>query len=223
MLKEADRFNKAALIETKILRIVLNEEHTQGVDWEAIVSDYQSMNVPGLSDGGKSANGGKLNLGEVTKEDFAVLLDALDTVGAITTVGEEAGTIDYDQHKTVKIPFADKGAEANGPVASQQVNLDIVPSYNLDGTQTVAIKPRLSAGNAGHSIDAENADAQIQVDNGGTIVIGGLFEEVMVESTWKIPLLGDLPFLGFVFRNEGQVPRRAELITFLTVKMVDKD
>ena len=68
--------------------------------------------------------------------------------------------------------------------------------------------------------DQENVT--VPMENGETIVIGGLFEDVMVASTWKLPLLGDLPLLGFVFRNEGEESRKAEIITFLTVKMLEK-
>ncbi|MCK5083105.1 MAG: hypothetical protein KAR31_09395, partial [Candidatus Omnitrophica bacterium] len=70
--------------------------------------------------------------------------------------------------------------------------------------------------------EADEGNVTVQMKNGETIVIGGLFENVMVASTWKIPLLGDLPLLGFVFRNEGEESRRAETITFLTVKAVEK-
>ena len=41
-----------------------------------------------------------------------------------------------------------------------------------------------------------------------------------MESAWKIPLLGDLPLLGFVFRNRGEELRKMEVITFLTFKIV---
>ena len=222
-IKEADRLNKAVRVETKILRIVLNEEHERGVDWEAIVSDYQTMDVPGFSGAEEAASGSKLSLGVVTKEDYAVLLDALDTVGAITTVGEEAATVDYAQHKTVKIPSVNQGGEGDVSDIAGQVHLDVVTSYNSDGTQTVAVKPGPLAGHPGRAMGGETAGAEIQVENESTVVIGGLFEEVMVESTWKIPLLGDLPLLGFVFRNEGEVPRRAEVITFLTLKTVEKN
>ena len=224
LIKQVDRFNKAVSIETKILRIVLNEEHTQGVDWEAIVSDYQSIEVPGSPNGEPAASPTKLSLGAVTKEDYAVLLDALDTVGAITTVGEEAVTMEYDQHKTVKIPSVDQVGEGDASFIDRQVNLDVVPSYNSDGTQTVAVKPKSLTDHPRRLTGKENAAGTvIQVENEGTIVIGGRFAEVMVESTWKIPLLGDLPFLGFVFRNEGEIPRRAEVITFLTLKTVEKE
>ena len=63
--------------------------------------------------------------------------------------------------------------------------------------------------------------ADIRVDAGDTVIVGHLFKKVMVESTWKIPLLGDLPLLGFVFRNQGQKQRQSEVITFLTIKTVN--
>jgi len=51
-------------------------------------------------------------------------------------------------------------------------------------------------------------------------VIGGLFKDIMMESTRKIPLLGDLPLLGFAFRNKAQQIRRTEIIIFLRPKII---
>ena len=81
-IEELDKPAKEVLLDVKILQIILNDENRQGVDWEAIVSDYQSFPFTGFE--GKGA--GILSVGTVSEEDYVVLLDALDTVGMLNTV-----------------------------------------------------------------------------------------------------------------------------------------
>jgi len=190
-----DRVNKEILIRTKILQIVLNDEHPQGVDWEAIVSDYQKWAFSGLAVGAGAKNGGSLSLGSVSREDYDILLEALDTVGVIRTVLEGSVRTENGATRVVEVPY------------SKEIRFPLTPAMGQDEMLTVSVSEGVT----------------VQVENGATVVIGSLFEDVMVESISKIPLLGDLPLLGFVFRNQGEESRKAETITFLTVKTVEKE
>jgi type II secretory pathway component GspD/PulD (secretin) len=222
MINAKDRFNKEIHITTKILQIVLNDEHTMGVDWEAIVSGYQSLDFSGFTSGSVGQDGGKLSLGVISKEDYGVLLEALDTVGADSIISEEEIMTEPAQRQVVKILPVDLRGKEENRGAGEYVNYYITVSVNKEGTQGVTFEPELIGGQSDRSPSDKKPSASLQVNNEATIVVGSLFENVMVASTWKIPLLGDLPLLGFVFRNEGEAVRRAEIITFLTVKMVDK-
>ena len=53
------------------------------------------------------------------------------------------------------------------------------------------------------SIDTRNVITQIHVNNGDTAVIGGIFEETITNDVTKVPLLGDIPFLGYLFKTTG--------------------
>src|SRR3989338_3168870 len=81
-IEDLDKPAAEVLLEVKILQIILNDENRQGVDWEAIVSDYQSFPFTGFE--GKGT--GVLSVGTVSEKDYMVLLDALDTVGMLNTV-----------------------------------------------------------------------------------------------------------------------------------------
>ncbi|MEZ5701809.1 MAG: hypothetical protein R3E42_07405 [Burkholderiaceae bacterium] len=54
------------------------------------------------------------------------------------------------------------------------------------------------------------------MENGGTVVIGGIFEQQETEDTTKVPLLGDIPIVGNLFKNKGKTSRRSELLIFIT-------
>jgi len=62
----------------------------------------------------------------------------------------------------------------------------------------------------------------IEVDDGATVVIGTMIKEIYVKRLHKIPLLGDLPILGFAFQSEGAQLRNSEVIIFLTVRSVEE-
>ena len=61
---------------------------------------------------------------------------------------------------------------------------------------------------------------QVLASNGETIVIGGIYQEVISEATTKVPLLGDIPILGNLFRRRSQSDARTELLIFLTPKII---
>ena len=70
------------------------------------------------------------------------------------------------------------------------------------------------------SIDTRNVTTQIAVNNGDTAVIGGIYEETINNDVDKVPFLGDLPFLGYLFKTTGRTSEKQELLIFLTPRVV---
>ena len=58
------------------------------------------------------------------------------------------------------------------------------------------------------------------VDNGGTVVIGGVYTQDESDSTTKVPGLGDIPVLGWLFKNNTRVKSKKELLVFITPKIL---
>jgi type IV pilus assembly protein PilQ len=73
---------------------------------------------------------------------------------------------------------------------------------------------------AGFAIDTRAVRTQVLIENGGTVVIGGIYEQVERNQTNKVPLLGDIPVLGNVFKNNLRRNDRTELLVFLTPRVV---
>ncbi|MEK8085557.1 type IV pilus secretin PilQ [Aquabacterium sp. A3] len=73
---------------------------------------------------------------------------------------------------------------------------------------------------AGFAIDTKHVKTQVLVENGGTVVIGGIFQQQESVTQQKVPLLGDIPGVGVLFRNQERSSRRSELLIFLTPKVV---
>ncbi len=242
LIKALDTEEKQILIEVKILKIILSDEHQEGIDWEAIVSHYQSlkMNTPfpphpenkdqavhqnfNVSAKKVEEAAEDLSLGTISEEDYPVLLDALDTVGDIQIISNmKLSTLNNKSVellvKTVGYQSPDKtqGKIASGMEGKEDMKFKILPLINKDKMMTLTIHPN---GILSTEKESENFNqVNVKVPEGSTVVIGGLFKETMVELKEKIPLLGDIPILGLAFRHQGPRPRKAEIIVFLTPKL----
>jgi type IV pilus assembly protein PilQ len=73
---------------------------------------------------------------------------------------------------------------------------------------------------AGFAIDTKHVRTQVLVENGGTVVIGGIFTQTDRDTINKVPLLGDIPVLGHLFRNRVRESNKTELLVFITPKIV---
>ncbi|WP_240754650.1 type IV pilus secretin PilQ [Parasulfuritortus cantonensis] len=70
-------------------------------------------------------------------------------------------------------------------------------------------------------IDTKRLKTQVRVKNGETVVLGGIFEQEQANNTEKIPLLGDIPVLGLLFRNNYKTDAKTELMVFLTPRLLN--
>ena len=70
------------------------------------------------------------------------------------------------------------------------------------------------------AIDTQEIKTQVLVENGETIVLGGIFQQVNSNDVSKVPLFGDLPVVGALFRNSSTVYQKRELLIFVTPKIV---
>ncbi|MFT3717809.1 MAG: type IV pilus secretin PilQ [Pseudorhodoferax sp.] len=73
---------------------------------------------------------------------------------------------------------------------------------------------------AGFAINTKHIKTQVLVENGGTVVIGGIFELSEVEDVTKVPLLGDIPIAGNLFKSRTRTSNKQEMLIFITPKMI---
>jgi type IV pilus assembly protein PilQ len=86
------------------------------------------------------------------------------------------------------------------------------------------VKPQITPdGNVIMTLDVnKHVKTEVLVENGGTVVIGGIYEQNDRTDITKIPLLGDLPVLGFFFRNNTTTSAKTELLVFITPRIVNE-
>jgi type IV pilus assembly protein PilQ len=79
-----------------------------------------------------------------------------------------------------------------------------------------------NAGGLGYVVNVKEVKTQVLVENGGTVVIGGIYEQNETSSVTKVPLLGDIPILGNLFKTTSRDSSRTELLVFLTPRVVSE-
>lgn len=131
-----------------------------------------------------------------------------------------------------EIPYVTPGT-ANNPATVQfkkaVLRLDVTPQITPDNRVTMIVEIRkdsvgqlvnLGNGFTVPAIDTKNVTTQITVNNGDTAVIGGIYEEVVNNDITKVPFLGDLPILGYLFKTNDKMIEKTELLIFLTPRVV---
>ena len=73
---------------------------------------------------------------------------------------------------------------------------------------------------AGYAINTKHVKTQVRVQDGGTVVLGGIYEDADKSDEAKVPSLGDVPLVGWLFRNRQQTRRKSELLVFLTPRVM---
>ena len=247
IVKAFDQKEPEVLIEAKIVQIVLSDEHKMGVDWEAIVSDYHSLNFKNsLSILNSAEKSGRLSIGTISPDDYAVLLEALDTVGKTNILSSPRVTTLNNQEAKILVgstePYVTTTTTtpSSGPATTAEsvnfievgIKLFVTPMIHQDNFITMKIKPEVSSvtrnittgnNNTIPVVETSEAETTVSVKNGITIVIGGLIKDEKIESIKKIPVLGDLPLVGFAFRNQDKLIRKTELVIFLTPRIITGD
>jgi type IV pilus assembly protein PilQ len=73
---------------------------------------------------------------------------------------------------------------------------------------------------SGPSIDTKQVSTEVLVENGGTVVIGGIYIQDERTTVNKVPVLGDVPYVGFLFKNTTKFDNRTELLIFVTPRIL---
>ena len=72
------------------------------------------------------------------------------------------------------------------------------------------------------AIDTRNIETQVLVENGGTIVLGGIYQNDKTNQVYRVPFFGSLPLIGNLFRNTSEKYNKRELLVFITPKIIQQ-
>ena len=104
------------------------------------------------------------------------------------------------------------------------LKLEVTPQITPDGSVSLELDlTKDSVGQstaAGFAINTKHIKTQVLVENGGTVVIGGIFEVNETETETKVPFFGDLPVLGVLFKSKSRSSNKQEMLVFITPKVV---
>lgn len=141
----------------------------------------------------------------------------------ITTANQKEAYIEQG----VEIPYQE--ASSSGATSTQfkkaVLSLTVTPHITPDNKiilDLVVTQDTVSDVTSGQApaIDTQRIGTQVLVNNGETIVLGGIYQQSIISSVSKVPVLGDIPYFGTLFRNTSQFNEKKELLIFVTPRIV---
>ncbi|WP_175851458.1 type IV pilus secretin PilQ [Burkholderia cepacia] len=139
------------------------------------------------------------------------------TADRVKAIVEQGSELPYQ----AKVGNGVSGVQFRRATLKLEVEPQITPDgrvvLDLDVTKDSVGEPTA----AGPAIHTKHVQTRVEVENGGTVAIGGIYEQLNRNDVTRVPLLGKIPFLGALFRHRAQRDQRSELVVFITPTVVD--
>ncbi|VTU14505.1 Type IV pilus biogenesis and competence protein PilQ precursor [Variovorax sp. SRS16] len=200
------------------------------------VTNFTNSNFVNLPSAGVSGNGNAPGTFAISlfNSSFSRMLNleisALEADGKGKVVSSPR-VVTADQTKALieqgtELPYQVATSSGATSIAFRKANLklevtpQITPEGNIILTLDVNKDTVGQATTAGFAIDTKHVQTEVLVENGGTVVIGGIFELTETNNESRIPVLGEVPYLGALFRTRDRSLNKTEMLVFITPKMI---
>ncbi len=189
------------------------------------------VNLPAVGQGGFTPSSFAISLFSAAANRFLNLeLSALEADGKGRLVSSPR-IVTADQTKALieqgtEFPYQQATSSGATSVAFRRATLrlevtpQITPEGNIILDLDISKDSRGETTAAGIAINTKHIKTQVLVENGGTVVIGGIFELTESENEAKVPFLGDLPAVGNLFKTRQRTSNKQEMLVFITPKMI---
>jgi type IV pilus assembly protein PilQ len=252
LVKELDEPTGQVLIEAKIVEFTETGSHELGVSWGfndyeegdadgtgsfSYGSTFNQENSEGVLDLTFGKFESFTDIQDLTARIEAMQKDGLAEVLArpkVLTLDNKEALIQITSHIALakKTTYREGGAESTvEPIFGDVgVKLRVTPTINDEGFVTMRIEPEVSSASRStyfpdEAVDTKMRTAQttVMVKDGQTVVIGGLLRTDVNETHFKVPLLGDIPLLGALFRKSIESETKSEIMLFLTPRILGSE
>ncbi len=245
VLLALDEQEGEVLIEAKIIKVDLTSSHDLGIDWQQVFAGVDTetrTNFRVLSDiVGGTATGGALKLSWGPTNSTKLVIEALKKYGTVETISNPRITASNNQEAkiligkkeafvTVTTTVPATGATVSSPqiqFVDVGTKLFVTPKIKRDGHIQLKIRPEVSTAvvetfqnNRIPIVSTTEAETNVLVKSGATLVIGGLIESKTSDTKNQVPGLGDLPVVGAAFGSQSKSTTKTELVVFLTPQII---
>ncbi|MEJ1382657.1 MAG: type IV pilus secretin PilQ [Candidatus Sedimenticola sp. (ex Thyasira tokunagai)] len=201
-------------------------ENPAGSDQEALL-----VNLPSTL-GGTRGGAANLVIGKLGSYLLQLELSAMQQEGTGEVISSPR-VITSDQHTAIiktgtEIPYQEASSSGATTVSFKEavLKLEVTPHITPDDRVIMDLSinkddPDFSRAVLGvPPVDTKEIETSVLVDNGETVVLGGVFERTETSSKERIPFFGDLPYVGFMFKQELRTDNNQELLIFITPKIL---
>ena len=198
------------------------------------INDFSNVNLPASSINGAAPGVFSLVLFNNALSRFLDLeVSALQADGKGKIISSPrvitADQVEATIEQGTEIPYQQASSSGATSVSFKSATLSlkakpqITPDDNIIMTLEVHNDSRGADTTAGPAINTQQLNTQVLVQNGGTVVIGGIYTQTQNDTTTKVPLFGDLPGIGFLFRQNQRQDDRNELLIFVSPRIIKDD
>jgi MSHA type pilus biogenesis protein MshL len=242
------RVRTGVVIETRIMEVTLDDATKYGIDWTAL-PDLSNLSLSGSLAGGATAaqalssGSTAFRLG-VAGSKFNAFLDAQAQAGNLKVLSAPKVSTLNNQKAIIRIGRQDVFFRAVVTPASttsaafttfipdsvtEGIILSVTPQVGQDGRIMLAIHPTITEkvgeavapdNNTAPILDVRETNTVVTVADGETVFIGGMMQERTQETVKSVPLLGDIPYLGALFRSNEQIKKKTELVILISPRVV---
>ncbi len=171
--------------------------------------------------------------GLINSNQFSALIEALQqkrkakTLAkpkVVTMNNEKASIMSGDQVPYSQTTVTTAGSTQSTMFTNVGIQLDVTPTIHSDEYVTLEVKPTVSSyimSTAGPIITTRETETKVMIKSNETVVIGGLINEKDLEAVEQMPILGDLPIIGYLFKRHQSSKDRIELLVFLKPVILD--
>ena len=204
-----------------------------GTTGPSTASTVPFLSMPASSFGGPAPATFGISLFNAASSRFLALeISALEADGRGKIVSSPR-VITADQVKAsieqgTEIPYQEASSSGATSVSFKKavLKLEVTPQITPEGSIILDLDVSKDSRGAetlsGPAIDTKHIQTQALIENGGTVVIGGIFTMEETNTTNKVPLLGDLPGVGNLFKNRTKHTEKKELLVFISPKIVSE-
>jgi type IV pilus assembly protein PilQ len=237
---------RQVMIEARIVEANVDYDKSLGVRWGGSIQNKGNWNVSGVGNGADASSGSPfVDLGAANNTSGIgiafitdnVLLDLELTAMEKTGNGEivsqpKVVTSDKETAKILKgteIPYQEASSSGATSVSFKEasLSLEVTPQITPDNRIIMEVKVTkdepdyLNKVQDVPPIKKNEVNAKVLVNDGETIVIGGVFSNTQSKVVDKVPFLGDVPYLGRLFRRDVVSEKKSELLVFLTPRIMN--
>lgn len=224
-------------------KVVSSTEAKPGDEYNGInhfPQGYYGLGAP-IQSGRDIANAfGSLGLTLVNSKFTRFLnveLQAQESDGKARTISSPrvltANNVEALIEQGTEIPYQEATSSGATSVSFKKavLALKVKPQITPDGRLQLAIqvnkdRPIFDTASGGRSseppLETKSVKSDVLIDNGGTVVIGGIYSDEEISNVTKIPLLGDIPVIGHLFRSTNKTKNETELLIFVTPRIIDE-
>jgi MSHA biogenesis protein MshL len=242
------RVRTGVVIEAQIFEVTLDDTTQYGINWSAL-PDLSSLSLSGTLTGGATAtqalsSGATAFQIGVAGSRFNAFLDAQAKAGNLNVLSAPKVSTLNNQKAIIRIGRQDVFFRATVTPASttsaafttytpdsvtEGIILSVTPQIGQDGRIMLSIHPSITEKvgtatapdkNTAPILDIRETNTVVTVADGETVFIGGLMQERTQETVTSVPILGDIPYLGALFRSNEQTKKKTELVILISPRVI---